>query len=284
VFAIAQWGIIKMHSQLCNKNSTFSFEDEIDQLLKRAAKHNLTDLSDSSLMNRVDSKFLLPVDQLLNVLNKCNNYYSALEIQNKSVFHYKNIYFDTRELDFYNKHHNRKLNRHKVRHRNYADSGISYLEVKFKTNKGRTIKTRQPVDNNPSTALDSSYSFLKQQGIIAPDCLKPAQLCTYDRISFASQQLSERITLDLNLNFTNWINRKSSTADDSQAYKMPTFVIAELKQAKRDRKSPFFQLMRELGIRPQGFSKYCMGVSLTNQPQIKSNRFKANIIKLQRGA
>jgi len=259
----------------------FSFENTIDQLLKSANKHSLADLSDSSLMDRVDSKFLLPADQLPHVLNICSNHYSALEIADKSKFQYQNIYFDTPLLDFYNQHHNRKLNRHKVRHRYYADSGISYLEVKFKTNKGRTVKTRQLVDNQPREALDSSYVFLKQQGITAPDSLKPSQLCTYDRISFANQQLTERITLDLNLS---WTNSQSWNFDSSQAVTMPNFVVAELKQEKRDRNSPFFQLMREIAIRPQGFSKYCMGVSLTKKQQVKSNRFKANILQLQRGA
>jgi len=272
-----------MHSQLCNKNNAFSFDDEINHQLNSATKHCLADLSSSSLMDRVDSKFLLPVDQLLNVLNRCTNYYSALEIQDKSIFHYKNIYFDNNELTFYNQHHNRKLNRHKVRHRNYTDSNISYLEIKFKTNKGRTIKTRQPTDNNPFTALDSGYTFLKQQGITTPEHLIPSQLCAYNRISLANNDLSERITLDLNLSFTNQVTEKLNAHQNSQAVRLSDYVVAELKQNKLNRQSPFFQLMREIGIRSQGFSKYCMGVSLSNR-QVKSNRFKANIIKLQRGA
>ena len=58
--------------------------------------------------------------------------------------------------------------------------------------------------------------------------------------------------------------------------------MAELKQEKLNRQSPFYRLMREMGIRPKGFSKYCMGQSLTNNKHIKSNRFKANLIRLKR--
>ena len=269
-----------MHSQLCENNIAFSFDDEINHQLNGATKHALADLSGTSLMDRVDSKFLLPMDQLLRALHSCIDNYSVLEIQDKSIFHYRNIYFDNNELAFYNQHHNRKLNRNKVRHRNYTDSNISFLEVKFKNNKGRTIKTRQSVDNDPYLALDSGYLFLEQQGISSPEQLKPSQLCTYDRISLANNELSERITLDLNLSFTNQI---AADRDNNRAFRLANYVIAELKQSKLNRSSPFFQLMRELGIRPQGFSKYCMGVSLSNN-QVKTNRFKPNLLKLQKGA
>ena len=271
-----------MHSQLCDNNNASLFDDEINHQLNSASKHCLADLSGSSLMDRVDSKFLLPTEQLLQVLNSCINYYSVLEIEDKSIFHYRNIYFDNNELKFYNQHHNRKLNRNKVRHRNYSDSDISYLEVKFKNNKGRTIKTRMSADNDPSIALDSGYAFLKQQGIAAPEHLRPSQLCTYNRISLANNQLSERITIDLNLSFTNQMGSKPRATEHNKAFKLSNYIIAELKQDKLNRHSPFFQLMRELAIRPQGFSKYCMGVSLSNK-QVKSNRFKSNILKLHKG-
>ena len=67
-------------------------------------------------------------------------------------------------------------------------------------------------------------------------------------------------------------------------YILSDFYIAELKQAKLDRQSPFYKLMREMNIRPKGFSKYCMGQTLTNNKHIKSNRFKQNLIKLNKGA
>ena len=47
---------------------------------------------------------------------------------------------------FYNDHHNQRVNRHKIRFREYVDSGLIYLEVKCKTNKGKTVKKRLKVD------------------------------------------------------------------------------------------------------------------------------------------
>jgi hypothetical protein len=56
---------------------------------------------------------------------------------------------------------------------------------------------------------------------------------------------------------------------------MDHLVIAELKQDRVQRQSPFYQLMRSMHVRPYRFSKYCMGVmALQQNTDLKSNRFK----------
>lgn len=256
-----------------------TFSTEFEQTIKRFSNHDLSGLNNSSLMNRVDSKFLLPIDALLQVLNSCNAYYSLLKIDKVSVFQYNNIYFDSSNLNFYNNHHNGKLNRHKVRHRHYADVGTSFLEVKYKNNKGRTIKNRTIADQDPIIALTKCNSFLSGHSI-DPTTLLPAQACNYQRISLANDAEKERLTIDFNIKFEN--KMLHATADDN--FSLSNFFIAELKQEKLDRESPFYRLMRSMGIRSSGFSKYCMGQSLTNNKHIKSNRFKKNLIKLKKGA
>ena len=252
----------------------------IDQTIKGFSTHDLSAISNSGLMNRVDSKFLLPINSIYQVLNSCSLYYSVLMIDKVTIFQYNNIYFDTPDLGFYRQHHNRKLNRHKVRHRHYADVGTSFLEVKFKTNKERTIKNRCPADIDPVTALAENHCFLREYGINMPEQLISSQACAYQRISLANDARKERLTFDLNINFASTLNH--SKAEDS--YSLTDFYMAELKQEKLNRQSPFYRLMREMGIRPKGFSKYCMGQSLTNNKHIKSNRFKANLIRLKKGA
>ena len=44
-------------------------------------------------------------------------------------------------------HQNKKLNRYKIRQREYLISDISFFEIKFKSNKGRTIKKRIKTKN-----------------------------------------------------------------------------------------------------------------------------------------
>ncbi len=253
-------------------------DTQIGTTLDSFSSHDLTGIANSSLMNRIDSKFLLPMDSLLKVLNACSSYYSVLKIDGVSVFQYDNMYFDTTELNFYNHHHNRKLNRFKVRHRHYADAGTSYLEVKFKNNKGRTIKNRRIAERDQKIALSTNVDFLHSNGITCAESLIPTQQVDYKRISLANDAQRERLTLDLNVNFT------STDEQSKQNYLLSDFYIAELKQEKLDRQSPFYQLMRKMSIRSKGFSKYCMGHALTNSKNIKNNRFKANIISLNNGA
>lgn len=264
-----------------NKQASYAdMDSQIGTTLRGYSSHDLTGIANSSLMNRIDSKFLLPLESLIQVLNACSSYYSLLKIDGVSVFRYDNIYFDTTELSFYHNHHNRKLNRYKVRHRHYADVGTSYLEVKFKNNKGRTIKNRRIAERDEKIALSSNHDFLKNNGITLANSLIATQKVDYQRISLANDAKRERLTLDLNINFASTLEQSIS----GDNYALSNFYIAELKQEKLNRQSPFFHLMREMSIRSKGFSKYCMGHALTNNKNIKYNRFKANIIKLSNGA
>ena len=121
---------------------------------------------------------------------------------------------------------------------------------------------------------------MANHGIDPKAQLISSQACNYQRISLANENLKERLTLDLNINFASKL--KHAKADDS--FTLTDFFIAELKQEKLNRNSPFYRLMREMSFRSGGFSKYCMGQSLTNNKHIKSNRFKKNLIRLKKGA
>ena len=45
--------------------------------------------------------------------------------------------------------------------------------------------------------------------------------------------------------------------------------------------SPVKDMLRELRIKPSGFSKYCIGSALTN-PNLKRNRFKPRFTKIEK--
>ena len=72
----------------------------------------------------------------------CGKRISILQIDGKRKHDYKSLYFDTEDRKFYNDHHNQRVNRYKVRYREYVDSGLVFLEIKCKNNKGKTIKKR----------------------------------------------------------------------------------------------------------------------------------------------
>ena len=226
--------------------------------------HGLKDLKNAALMDRVDTKYLIPIEQLQPLLKSLLPHYSALEIDKKRIFTYHNTYFDTEKHDFYHAHHQGKLNRYKVRHRNYVDSDKGFLEVKFKNNKGRTIKSRIESSSVGVTG-ETQQAFLDRALKGRFSSLKIAQRGGYERIALANEVCGERLTLDMNLTF--------QSMSESKSVYFPQFFIAELKQTKHDLSSPFAIEMSKLGIRPNKFSKYCMGCAFVN-PKLKRNRFK----------
>ena len=254
------------HDALCEsidkiESPVFCFESSSN--LNRFKSHSLNDLKNAELMDRVDTKYLIPIDLLEPLLATLLPYYTALEMNGKRVFTYHNTYFDTQQYDFYHAHHQGKLNRYKVRHRNYVDSARGFLEVKFKNNKGRTIKTRIESDE-ACLEGEAEKNFLKNisQNF---DGLTAAQWGAYERIALANEACGERLTLDINLRF--------SAIDGSNEISLSRFFIAELKQSKHNLTSPFAKEMSRLGIRSKKFSKYCIGCSLV-VPQLKANSFK----------
>ena len=156
-------------------------------------------------MNRVDTKYLFPVSKLPLLLRSIRSVYSTLEIDNEREFCYKTVYFDTPDLVFYLQHVTGKLNRTKVRVRSYESNGLTFLEVKQKSNKGRTSKTRQEKEKvmDGMDHLEESQEFLEE--LISADTasLKPVLNTGFTRITLVNLQHAERITVDYNITWNN---------------------------------------------------------------------------------
>ena len=267
-----------LHSQSLLNNSALmdnygEAQGSLNSILSNFHAHQLADLDKANLMDRVDVKFMLPMTALPVLLTQLQSHYSVLEIKGKRVSKYYNQYFDTKGMDFYQEHHNGKLNRFKVRQRTYVDTDTTFLEVKFKNNKKRTIKTRV---NCPQDAKsdDSCHQFIYQEMDTSFNDLEISQQSGYNRIALANEASAERLTLDFNL----WYQRGNNDPKVTPA----GFFIAELKQYKRSKLSPFFQLMSKNNIFPASFSKYCIGCALLYKNTIKTNQFKSVLAQVQR--
>lgn len=253
-------------------------EEQVVKALAQFNPHSLKDLDKASLMNRVDTKFIVPVTRLPDIFQSIRDHYTVLEIEGKRCFRYQSVYFDTDNHLFYNLHHRGRLNRHKVRLRRYVDSDCQFLEVKFKNNKKRTIKSRIPLDSIEGLDLNDYQDFLSSVGLPKNLTLHPCLTSNYQRIAFASEARGERLTVDVNL------ENEFLSQDGSPVSHLDNLAIVELKQGHIDRSSPFFEIVRSMGIRPSGFSKYCMGITLTkqNNHSLKSNRFKRILKRIDR--
>ena len=244
---------------------------EVKNILSGFEPVNLRDLKNKSLMDRVDTKFLVDFCLFPQLLRNLQRDYSVLDINKIRINLYETLYYDTAHLDFYLSHHNGELNRYKVRSRQYVNSHLSFLEVKFKNNKKRTIKNRMKISGFKKGFTGQTFNFLKENCPFDPQLLEPSLWNTFYRITLVSKENIERLTLDLFLQFSNKYGKVS----------LPNVVIAEVKQEEFSLDSVFMQQMRKNDIRPGGFSKYCLGTALLDK-SVKSNNFKPEILRLKK--
>lgn len=230
---------------------------------------SLAEMDDFSLMSRTDTKFTFELNKLAKILECIQPFYKCLEIKRKRFSNYKTDYFDTISYQMYTAHQNGKLNRYKVRYRQYIDSKLSFLEVKFKNNKGKTQKTRINSWVNFNQIKETDITFLNRFTPFAKKPLKHVLTNEFSRVTLVSKTDKERLTIDFSLSFI-----KNETIKD-----MGNLIIAEVKQEKVNRDSKIIKALKKEGIRQTNFSKYTSGAALLN-PQLKYNKFKSNMLYL----
>ena len=175
---------------------------------------------------------------------------------------YRSLYYDTNNRKFYIDHHNQRVNRNKIRFREYINSGLVFMEIKLKNNKGKTIKKRKRVNNIPLQLSKDDIEYMNK--IIGTSLdVEAKQWINFSRMTFVHKVYKERLTIDLNLNFKY----------GDQNLDMKDIVIAEVKQERVSRASDFMRITKEMSILPMRLSKYCYSTIMLNK-NIKQNRFK----------
>jgi len=223
-----------------------------------------------SLMKRTDTKFILHKNQLPGLLETIKDSYKILEIDGGRMMTYTSLYFDTAGKKFYLDHHNGKVNRTKVRMRKYIESGKCFLEIKQKDGKGRTHKSRIPINEIAEDLSKKSRAFIKEITQESFD-LRPTIWNKFNRMTLVHKTAKERLTIDLNLCF--------SLQESLEHY--TDLAIIEVKQERFNRKSPVVKTLKETGIYPFNISKYCMGMLRINEG-LKYNRFKQKVLKINK--
>lgn len=243
----------------------------LDAIAQGFAPISLDEMDAVALLNRVDTKFVLTTAQLSRALTALQNDYRILEVQGQRLNHYRTLYFDMPDFDLYNLHVNGHAERYKVRSREYTDSHQSFLEVKHKTRKDRTIKDRintvQPLLHVNREAEQWLHGVFPYESSM----LEAKIWNTFTRLTLVSKHYCERVTLDVELTF--YRNDKVTYLDG--------VAIAEVKLDAQDQTSPFLEQMRTQRIRPQGFSKYCIGVSMLYD-HVKKNALKPQLLRLEK--
>lgn len=235
---------------------------------------DLSQISSSATDDRIDTKFILRDEQLLEVLGDLVGKYRVLDVDGKRFSTYRTQYFDTESFSLFRRHHAGGSNRYKVRARTYLNTQMSYVEIKRRTQRGTTTKLRHRTESFETLLLEDSREFVDKNCQTRSTDLLPALLNNFDRIHLVSPDLPERLTLDLNI----------EVETETDTIRLPGVAVAEFKQDRCDRNhrdAEFLKKMRAINVRPTGFSKYCMCLLLTTN-EIKHNRFKPQLRRLNR--
>ena len=257
----------------------------MEAIIKTYDPITLDEMSGIKLMNRTDTKFVTTVDRLRLLLTIAHDDYRAQDIDGRRIANYYTAYFDTPDNNMYIVHQNGHAGRQKLRIRSYVDSGQNFLEVKTKNNHGRTKKKRVNMVGFDPKHPDHGIRFMRQDEQFRSYDAFLSKHLRYDptiltehlenhfrRITLVNKAKTERVTIDTDLCFH---NIKTDRNVD-----LTGLVIIEV---KRDglQPSPILGLLRELRIKPSGFSKYCMGSALTDQ-SLKRNNFKERLRLVER--
>ncbi|MBQ0030144.1 MAG: polyphosphate polymerase domain-containing protein [Bacteroidales bacterium] len=240
---------------------------KIDSLLDQLAPITLEEMKVIKLMNRIDKKYMIHIDQLPVLLEMAKNDYYVQETGAKRRFLYRSCYYDTHDDKMYNMHCDGKLTRQKIRVREYVYSNLTFLEIKSKNNKGRTSKVRMEVPDTDILHQDEAKNYVCTKSHYLDSEIRPRLKNQFFRVTLVNKGKTERLTIDVNIEFENCL--------DGTRNGNPKLCIIEL---KRDGNvpSPFLRYFAKLRIKPKGISKYCYGMMLTDS-KLKRNRFKPKL-------
>ena len=128
--------------------------------LERMKPIPLEEMDSVKLMNRIDTKYVTDesgLDKLLEMA--ADQGFMACLIAGKKITPYWSMYYDTDDLEMFRIHRAGHATRQKIRVRNYVSTGVTFLEIKRKNNKGRTKKKRIQIEGPEAIGTQEARSF-----------------------------------------------------------------------------------------------------------------------------
>ena len=245
-------------------------------VLEQMQPIGLDDMKAVRLMNRVDQKYMARVSQLDELLGRIASSYYVQHIEGEAVAPYRTLYYDTSERAMYTMHHNKKLNRQKVRVRTYRSTGTTFFEIKNKDNKKKTRKVRIPIAASQFYEVEQIpevCQFLEQNTPYSFSSLHACLENRFDRITLVDKGMSERVTIDSGIAFHNHLTDRDAD--------IGRLLVIEVKHEVGAPMSDIERALHEMHILPRRMSKYCIGTALTD-PTVKHNRFKPKLLYIDK--
>ena len=236
----------------------------ISSLLSNRPCVGLHAIESVALMDRYDSKFLVPMDWLPEVIADLTEHH-VLQVEQDHLIRYNNLYFDTKGNECLTEHVRGRTKRFKVRIRQYQNSKVAFLEVKLRDVYGKTAKKRMARSsdlpwNAPLT--EGEILFLRGHLGDVTDELTPSLQSRFDRFTLVNLHRGDRITFDQNLQFSDPRKHLKAPLWTSP---IPHLAVVEWKQRKLNHQCDLIQSFRAKPGRrgPLGralrVSKYILG-------------------------
>lgn len=206
----------------------------LQNTLKNFSSLTLTELnSTASFLKRIDTKFLLTIEQLELVLNDLKDDFKVLEIGWHRIFNYDNVYMDTEDYYFYNQHENQEKSRTKIRTRLYKESNMAFFEYKQKESWiTRKFRYEFPVEEHGKMTkwkirfFEWVWQSVYESKVVPK--IYPAIKTEYKRITLVSKVWEERLTIDYDIKTNNLRDPNSKEVD------LKNLVIIESKSLSED--------------------------------------------------
>jgi hypothetical protein len=246
--------------------------EKIENIVSGFTPISLHQMRGIKLMNRSDTKYVTHQNNLEELLRRATESYCIQEIDGIRISNYQTLYYDTPDNNMFLIHHNGKKTREKVRVRTYADTSVSFFEVKKKDNKGRTHKSRIETDSFLSSKEKELVEFIQAHTEYDYEKLTGCIKNDFNRITLVNKLKTERVTIDFNIRFYNFQTHTER--------ELSNVVIIELKR-DGDTFSPIVDVLLDMRIHPSNISKYCIGSLLTNQ-SLKHNMFKKQLMHIDK--
>jgi hypothetical protein len=246
-------------------------QDRVFEILAGFRSLSLDEIECAKLMTRTDEKYLCQPGQLHSLLEKAKNEFMVLENHGQRLLGYESLYLDTPDHQMYLDHHNGKLNRYKIRIREYLTTKELFLEIKKKDNHLNTIKKRVSISSDRNILNPEYKTFISSNTPYNPESLEFKLKSSFSRITLVNNDIFERVTIDIH----------PAWQSGHQIVELPNVVVIEVKSTRTTNCAGFGYLLREERILPMRLSKYCTGTALL-YPEIKHNRFKAKLLHLKK--
>lgn len=243
----------------------------------------------AGLLTRYDRKYLVPADELDDLLARLEPGARVLEIDGLRRFGYESVYFDSPDLVSYFAAARGRSRRFKVRTRTYLDTADCFVEVKTRGPRGVTVKSRAPYRPDERTTLaGDGWAFARS--VLDGRPARPAApfdatlVSRFERISLLLPASGARATIDTGLTWSIPQSTSPPTPGSTpcSAPCGPERALAELAVVETktgSTPSSLDRLLWRAGHRPVRLSKYGTGMAVLH-PDLPAPRWRRTLDRL----